>query len=116
MWLGVLITGFFLFIVLQEWWGLNEQIKGIAKKFADRGFMALAPDLYRGRVAVNADEASHLMDGLDWDAAMEDITCAIKFLREKGAEKVAVMGFCLGGALTIAAACKVSHLDGGMLI
>ena len=53
-------------VVIQEWWGLNDQIRGVADRFAAAGFNALAPDLYNGRVTENADEAGHMMDGLDW--------------------------------------------------
>ena len=93
-------------IVLQEWWGLNAQICGIADRMAAAGFTALAPDLYHGRVTQNPDEASHLMNGLDFaGATFQDIAGAARYLRgSPGAEAVAVMGFCMGGALTVASA------------
>lgn len=54
-------------VVIQEWWGLNEQIRAMADRFAQEGgFRALVPDLYRGKVAKDAEEAGHLMSGLDW--------------------------------------------------
>lgn len=91
-------------------------MKGMAQKFANIGFWALAPDLYRGRVAQDAREADHLMQGLDWDQAMEDVKEAALYLKQQEKVfKVRVLGFCLGGALTIAAACKVSLIDGGTL-
>ena len=60
-------------VVIQEWWGLNEQIKGVAEKLAAAGYRALVPDLYRGKVALEANEAEHLMTNLDFgDAAGQE--------------------------------------------
>ena len=56
-------------VVIQEWWGLNDQICGVADRFARAGYNALAPDLYQGRVATAPDEANHLMEGLDFAGA-----------------------------------------------
>ena len=53
-------------VVIQEWWGLNDQIKGVAERFAKAGYNALAPDLYKGRVTQKPDEANHMMSGLDF--------------------------------------------------
>ncbi len=91
-------------VVIQEWWGLNAQIRGIADHIAEAGFTALAPDLFRGRLAATADEGSHLMNELDFaDATHQDIAGAVARLGSGGA-RVGVAGFCMGGALTIAAA------------
>ena len=102
-------------VVIQEWWGLNDQICGVADRFARAGFTALAPDLFKGRVAQDADEASHLMNGLDFPGAThQDIRGAVDYLRGVGAGKVAAMGFCMGGALTIAASVHVPNLSAGV--
>ena len=94
-------------VVIQEWWGLNDQICGVADRFARAGYNALAPDLYKGRVTTEADEANHLMTGLDFpDATHQDLRGAAQHLTSVGG-KVAVMGFCMGGALAIAAAVHV---------
>ena len=94
-------------VVIQEWWGLNDQICGVADRFARAGWNALAPDLYKGRVTQKPDEANHLMEGLDFPGAThQDIRGAAQRLKQGGA-KVAVMGFCMGGALTVAAAVHV---------
>jgi len=94
-------------IVIQEWWGLNDHIRSICDRFATAGFNALAPDLYHGRVAKDADEASHMMNGLDFPGAVhEDIAAAQGYLHAIN-PKVAVMGFCMGGALTIASAARL---------
>ena len=98
-------------IVIQEWWGLNDQICGVADRFARAGYNALAPDLYKGRLTTTADEANHLMSGLDFaDATQEDLRGAALELK-KQSDRVAVMGFCMGGALTVAAAVHVHDLD-----
>jgi len=97
-------------IVIQEWWGLNDQICGVADRFARAGYNALAPDLYKGRVTTAPDEANHLMTGLDFpDATHQDLRGAALQLSEHSG-KIAVMGFCMGGALTIAAAVHVPEL------
>ncbi|HSB24087.1 MAG TPA: dienelactone hydrolase family protein, partial [Burkholderiaceae bacterium] len=56
-------------VVLQEWWGLNDQIRGVAQRLADAGFTALVPDLYRGKSTAEAEEAHHLMTSLNFGDA-----------------------------------------------
>src|SRR5215207_6545395 len=82
-------------VVIQEWWGLNDQICGVADRFAAAGYNALAPDLYKGRVTQKPDEANHMMSGLDFvGASDQDIAGAVKHLAAMSG-KVGVMGFCL---------------------
>jgi carboxymethylenebutenolidase len=98
-------------VVIQEWWGLNGQIKGVADKLAKAGYRALVPDLYRGKVALAANEAEHLMTGLNFgDAAGQDVRGAVQFLKGKSS-KVGVTGFCMGGALTLLSAVNVPEAD-----
>lgn len=99
-------------IVLQEWWGLNVQIKKLTDRFSAQGFHAIAPDLYNGKVAANADEATNLMAGLDWNDAVEKISHCAKFLKtELNCTKVVVTGFCMGGALSFAASTRAGLID-----
>lgn len=101
-------------VVIQEWWGLNDQICGVADRFARAGYNALAPDLYKGRVTQVPDEANHLMTGLDFPGAThQDLRGATLHLKGQS-PKVAVMGFCMGGALTVAAAVHVAEMDAGV--
>ena len=94
-------------IVLQEWWGLVPHIKDVAARFAAQGYVALAPDLYHGKSTLAAEEAQHLMQGLDWGRAAKEIGGAVRHLREtEGCTRVGVTGFCMGGALTIIAAAQ----------
>jgi carboxymethylenebutenolidase len=102
-------------VVIQEWWGMNDQIKGVADKLAKAGYRALVPDLYRGKVTVEAKEAEHLMKGLNFgDAAGQDIRGAVQYLKKDSA-KAGVTGFCMGGALTVLSAVNVPELDAGVI-
>jgi len=102
-------------VVIQEWWGLNDQIRGVAERIAQAGYNALVPDLYRGKCAVEAEEASHLMGSLDFaDAASQDIRGAVLHLKTLGA-KVGVTGYCMGGALTILSSTMVPEMDAGVV-
>ena len=99
-------------ILLNEWWGLVQQTKDNASQLSKSlNAIAVAPDFYRGKVGVTPDEASHLMNGLNWDQAMQDIRTAVKYLKSKGILKVGVVGWCMGGALSIAAAVHVPELS-----
>ena len=99
-------------VVIQEWWGLNDQIRGVADKLAGAGYRALVPDLYRGRSALEAKEAEHLMNGLDFaDAAGQDVRGAVQYLKSTGSKKAGVTGFCMGGALTLLAAVNAPEAD-----
>jgi carboxymethylenebutenolidase len=91
-------------VVIQEWWGINDEIKLKGSKFSAAGFSAIVPDLYRGKVAKDDEEAGHLMGGLDWQGAVQDIKAAGEYLKAAGYKKIFVTGYCMGGALTLASA------------
>jgi carboxymethylenebutenolidase len=98
-------------VVIQEWWGVNDQIKGVARKFAAQGYRALVPDLYRGQIGLDAKEAEHLMGGLNFgDAAGQDVRGAVQYLKKTSAQ-VGVVGYCMGGALTLLSAVFVPEAD-----
>lgn len=98
-------------VVIQEWWGVNDQIKGVAEQLAAAGYRVLVPDLYKGKVTLEAAEAEHLMSNLDFgDAATQNIRGAVQYLKADST-KVAVMGYCMGGALTVLAAVHVPETD-----
>jgi len=98
-------------VVIQEWWGMNKSIQKTCDGFAVQGFRALVPDLYRGKVAKDSEQAGHLFTGLDFPKAVGDIAGAAQYLKSIGVKKVGVVGFCMGGALAIAAAANVRELD-----
>jgi carboxymethylenebutenolidase len=103
-------------VVIQEWWGLNDQIRGVADRLAAAGYTALVPDLYRGRSTVEAEEAHHLMSGLSFaDAASQDVRGAAQALKARGCPKVGVTGYCMGGALTILALTMAPEADAGVV-
>jgi len=102
-------------VVIQEWWGVNEQIRGVADRLASAGYRSIVPDLYRGRSTLEAEEAHHLMTGLDFgEAASQDIRGAVQFLKRRSG-KVGVTGFCMGGALTLLALCVAPEIDAGVV-
>ena len=102
-------------VVIQEWWGLNDQIRGVADRFAKAGFTALVPDLYRGKSTVEAEEAHHLMSGLNFgDAASQDVHGAVQYLKARGG-KVGVTGYCMGGALTVLSLTMAPEVDAGVV-
>ena len=98
-------------VIIQEWWGLNDQIKGVANRLAEIQYRALVPDLYKGTVTLDVAEAEHLMGNLDFgDAATQEIQGAVQYLKENS-PKVAVLGFCMGGALSILTAAHVKEAN-----
>jgi carboxymethylenebutenolidase len=100
-------------VVIQEWWGLQSQIKGICDRFAAAGYDALAPDLYRGTVVPyhDTDAAGKEMGSLNFlDATDHTVRGAAQLLKKSGA-KVGLTGFCLGGAVTVIGACRIPELS-----
>jgi len=89
-------------VLIQEWWGMNKSITLTSDKFAKHGFRVLCPDMYRGKIGKNHEEAGHLMGNLDWNGALQVVKSAGDFLRNSGCKKVFLTGFCMGGAITIA--------------
>jgi carboxymethylenebutenolidase len=100
-------------IVIQEWWGLVDHIKDVCERFANAGFVALAPDLYHGKTTTSPDEAGKLMMAMRIDEAEKDISGAIEYLSNHDAvtgDKVGVVGFCMGGALALYSATKNANV------
>jgi carboxymethylenebutenolidase len=91
-------------LVLHEWWGLNDHVKGQADALAAQGYLALAVDLYRGKVATSPDDAGKLMQGLDADHAAAVEKAGIGWLKQNGkGKKIATLGWCMGGAQSLLA-------------
>lgn len=92
-------------VVIQEWWGLVPEITAVCDRFAAEGFYALSPDLYRGATTDQPDEAQQKMMALNMEQTEQDLRGAVDFVAgEAGTEKVGVIGFCLGGGLSVFAA------------
>jgi carboxymethylenebutenolidase len=99
-------------IVVHEWFGLNDDIRSHTDRLAAAGFIALAVDLYRGQVATDAQKAMALVTELQTTQAVEDIAGAMTYLREqpRANGKIGITGFCVGGAMALAAACQLDGL------
>jgi len=91
-------------VVIHEWWGLNDWVKEQAQKFAEQGYVALAVDLYRGKVAANPDDAHILMRGLPDDRGIRDLEAAFAYLSSRpdvNPTKIGSIGWCMGGSWSI---------------
>ncbi len=91
-------------VVLQEWWGLEDHVKDVCDRFAREGFLALAPDFYRGDTTEQPDEAQQKMMAMSMEEAEKDMRGAVDFLAEHegfDGESVGTLGFCLGGGLSV---------------
>jgi carboxymethylenebutenolidase len=91
-------------VVIQEWWGLNDWVKDQARALAKEGYVALAPDLYRGKVATRQEDAHQLMMGMPPDRAMRDLQGAFATLLARPdvkKERIGVIGWCMGGAYAL---------------
>ncbi|MCH7909309.1 MAG: dienelactone hydrolase family protein [Candidatus Hydrogenedentes bacterium] len=96
-------------VVIQEWWGLVDHIMDVCDRFAAEGFVALAPDLYHGESATSPDDAQKLMMALNIGKTEKDMKGAVKYLLgldETTGETVGTVGFCMGGQLSLYAACE----------
>ena len=102
-------------VVIQEWWGLVPHIKDVAERFAREGFVALAPDLYHGQAATEPDEARKLAMALDAQRAVQEIAAAARYLKKLQnvrPQKAGVVGWCMGGGLSLSAAAHHADLFG----
>jgi len=101
-------------ILLQEWWGINTHIKDLVDRFASAGFVTLAPDLFHGEVATTPDAAERAMMQLNISATAKELECAVTYLKEQKVlkpQKIAVMGFCMGGQLALFTASISKDID-----
>ncbi len=97
-------------ILIQEYWGINDHIRDIAGRYAKEGYLCLAPDLYRGEVAKNTEEASKLMQRLAIEDGLETIRETIaEAKRIYNVQKIGITGYCMGGTFAMSAACEISE-------
>lgn len=104
-------------IVIQEWWGLNDHIKDVTRRFAAAGYVALAPDLYHGKIVAEPDLAQKEAMGLDRPRAIKEILGAAAYLSQQpfvSPKKVGVIGFCMGGGLALYSAAQDSTQIGAV--
>ncbi len=105
-------------VVIQEWWGLNDFVKAKADEFAKKGYVALAPDLYRGKVASDPDTAHQLMRGMPEDRAMRDLAAAVAYLtsrKDVDAGRIGSVGWCMGGGYSLQLALAEPTLAGSVV-
>lgn len=99
-------------VLIHEYWGLDDHIKDIAGRYADEGFICIAPDLFRGTVTKDKKEATQLMNNLEIEDGLDTIKNAIAAAREKHEiERFGITGFCMGGTFAFQAIC---HLEEGL--
>ncbi len=100
-------------VVIHEWWGLNDWVKENVQKFTEKGYVALAVDLYRGRTTADAEHAHELMRGLPEDQAIRDLKSAVEYLKSRPNVKknrIGSIGWCMGGGYSLQAALNIPDL------
>jgi carboxymethylenebutenolidase len=99
-------------ILIQEWWGLADHIKDIAGRYANEGFICIAPDLYRGKMAKNPDEAGKLMNDLKIEDGIDIIKNTIAIGRKTyNLSHFGITGYCMGGTYALRAACELEGIS-----
>jgi carboxymethylenebutenolidase len=99
-------------VVIHEWWGLNDYMKGKANDYAAEGFIAIAPDLYRGKTTKDPEEASRLMHGLAIEDGLNTVEAAMTKARETyGIHHFGITGYCMGGTFALWAACEMEGIS-----
>jgi carboxymethylenebutenolidase len=102
-------------VVVQEFWGMNGNIESFVHRLGSVGYVAIAPDLYRGGAMDEPDEAKKRSMELDRPAALEDLRHCVSHVRNLGATAVGVLGFCMGGSLAWQLACTDDRLGAAMI-
>jgi carboxymethylenebutenolidase len=105
-------------VVIHEWWGLNDWVKEQASKLADQGYVALAIDLYRGKVATTPEQAHELMRGVPEDRALRDLHAAVEFLESQSnvkKDRIASIGWCMGGGYSLDVALQEPTLKAAVI-
>lgn len=98
-------------VLIQEWWGINDHIRDIAGRYANEGYLCVAPDLFRGKLAKDSEEAAELMHSLSNEDGLETIREAIAEVKAKyHVQKIGITGYCMGGTFALRAACEINEL------
>jgi len=98
-------------LLIQEYWGVNDHIRDIAGRYAKEGYLCVAPDLYRGKVAKDPKEASAMMNDLRLDDGIETIRNAFQAAKDAyGIDKFAINGYCMGGTFALRGACEIPEI------
>ena len=105
-------------VAIHEWWGLNDWVKEQASKLADQGYVTLAIDLYRGKVATTPEQAHEIMRGVPEDRAKRDLRAAVEFLKSQSnmrQDRVASIGWCMGGGYSLDVAMQEPTLTAAVI-
>jgi carboxymethylenebutenolidase len=98
-------------ILIHEWWGINDHIRDLAGRYAREGYLCIAPDLFRGKVAKDTEEAAQLMQGLEIEDGVATIEAALAAAKRMyNVEKIGITGYCMGGTFALRAACELAEL------
>ena len=98
-------------ILIQEWWGISDHIKDLAGRYAREGYLCVAPDLYRGKLTDDPQEASRFMHELAFEDGMATIKQTVEELKSQhGIERIGITGYCMGGTYALRAACEIETL------
>jgi carboxymethylenebutenolidase len=98
-------------LLIQEWWGVNDHIRDLAGRYASEGYLCVAPDLYRGRVAKDSGEASAMMNALAIEDGLETIRKAMDAAQETyQVDRFVITGYCMGGTFALRSACEFPEL------
>ncbi len=98
-------------ILIHEWWGINDHIRDIAGRYAAAGFVCVAPDLFRGKLAKTTAEASALMNGLAIADGIKTISAALAATKTKyNIHRFGITGYCMGGTFALRAGCEIADL------
>jgi carboxymethylenebutenolidase len=99
-------------ILIHEWWGINDHIRDLAGRYANEGYLCLAPDLFRGKLAKNSEEAAQLMQALAIADGIETIRQTIATAKAAyNLQKFGITGYCMGGTFALRAACEINELS-----
>ncbi len=98
-------------LLIQEWWGINDHIRDLAGRYANEGYICVAPDLYRGKLAKDADDAARMMHDLAIEDGIATIEAAIAESKQAyNVQKIGITGYCMGGTFALRAACEINEL------
>lgn len=100
-------------LIIHEWWGLEDHFRDMTRAFAREGYVALAPDLYHGKVTADGEEAARLKTSLDLDRATREILDGIPYLKSLpfvNPGKIGIIGFCMGGGLALLSVCRTKEI------
>jgi len=105
-------------LVIHEWWGLEDHFRNMCRSFAKKGYVALAPDLYHGKVVKEHDEAARLKTSLDLERAVQEILDGVAYVKNLpfvDPGRIGIVGFCMGGGLALLSICRSREIAAGVI-